>query len=278
MSQVKSSKENKRTVAVWTIAGVGAALLALMGTLLLGAVAQTPLGQGLGQALNALFGTDGTHATWFVTRSAGIIAYLLLWFSTAWGLGVSSKILDQVLHRAFTFDFHEFISLLSIGFLILHIVVLTGDQFMPYNVAQILIPFISPYRPVWVGVGVIAFWLILLVSITFYIRSRITMKTFRVIHYLSFISYIAAAAHSVFSGTDTPLPMTQLMYAGTFLVIVFLTAYWLLTMRKAKALPPQQPAKRPVTPQPQPRNPYRPSQPTVGTAQAGSAKSPKRDK
>jgi hypothetical protein len=57
-----------------------------------------------------------------------------------------------------------------------------GVQIDLGGVAQILIPFISPYRPVWVGVGVIAFWLILLVSTTFYIRSRITMKAFRVIN------------------------------------------------------------------------------------------------
>ncbi|MCL4507266.1 MAG: ferric reductase-like transmembrane domain-containing protein [Chloroflexi bacterium] len=147
---------------------------------------------------------------------------------------MSSKIFDRVLHRTFTFDFHEFISLLSIGFLILHIVILTGDQYMPYSIAQILIPFISPYRPVWVGVGVISFYLILLVSVTFYIRSRITMKAFRVIHWASFIAYITAAAHSIFSGTDSPLAMSELMYVGTFLVIVFMTAYWLLTLRSQK--------------------------------------------
>ncbi len=272
MSQAKSSKGKGSSVAMWAIGGIMAAILALVGTLVLGALAQTPVGQSMGQTLNALFGTDTTHATWFVTRSAGIIAYLLLWFSTVWGLGVSSKMLDKVLHRAFTFDFHEFISLLSIGFLILHVVVLTGDQFMPYNVAQILIPFISPYRPVWVGVGVISFWLILLVSITFYIRSKITMKTFRVIHYLSFISYIAAALHSFYSGTDTPLPMAQLMYVGTFLVVVFLTAYWLLTLRSAKK--PVAPPKPPAPPPAQPRNPYLRTQPMMNTPQTPPARKP----
>ncbi|HEY3290703.1 MAG TPA: hypothetical protein VGK87_11300 [Anaerolineae bacterium] len=235
MSQANSSdRTGKIPTALWAISGVVAALLALVATFLLNAVAQSPAGQGLAQTLNAMFGIDSGHATWFVTRAAGIIAYLLLWLSTAWGLGVSSKIFDRLLHRAFTFDFHEFISLLSIGFLVLHIVVLTGDKFMPYNLAQILIPFISPYRPVWVGVGVIAFWLILLVSITFYIRSKITMKTFRMIHLLSFVGYLTALAHSVYSGTDSLLPASLLMYGGTFLVIVFLTVYWLLTLRAAK--------------------------------------------
>ncbi|MCL4507267.1 MAG: hypothetical protein M1434_01525 [Chloroflexi bacterium] len=83
MSQVKSSKRNRTRIAVWLIAGVITAALALAATVLIGAVAQTPLGDSLGQALNSLFGTDTAHATWFITRSAGIVAYLLLWFSTA---------------------------------------------------------------------------------------------------------------------------------------------------------------------------------------------------
>lgn len=265
MSPATSSNESKVSVAIWAMIGVAAAFLALAATFLLSAVAQSPTGQSLAQTLNAMFGIDSGHATWFVTRAAGIIAYLLLWFSTAWGLGVSSKIFDRLLHRAFTFDFHEFISLLSIGFLILHIVVLTGDTFMPYNVAQILIPFISPYRPVWVGVGVIAFWLILLVSITFYLRSKITMKTFRLIHLLSFVGYIAALAHSVFSGTDSPLPMAQLMYASTFLVVVFLTAYWLLTLRGAK---------KPASPPAQSHGPYLRVQPFINTPQQSPARKP----
>ena len=237
MSQINASSDNKPSLWVWGAAGLAAAVLALLATVLVGALAGTPVGDGIMQTLNSLFGTDTTHATWYMTRSAGIIAYLLLWFSTAWGLAVSSKITDKVLHRAFTFDFHEFISLLSIGFTALHIVVLTGDKFMPYSVAQILIPFISPYRPVWVGVGVIAFYLMLLVTVTFYIRSRISMKTFRVIHYASFAGFLGAAVHGLLSGTDTPLAMTQLMYVGTFLVIVFLTAYWLFTLGAQKQRP-----------------------------------------
>ena len=126
---------------------------------------------------------------WYVTRAAGIISYLLLWLSTVWGLAVSNKILDPVLHRAFTYDFHQFLSLLAIGFVFLHIVVLLADQYLPFSVAQILVPFAAPYRPVWVGLGTIGLYLTLLVSITFYIRRWIGQKTFRLIHLVSYIAF-----------------------------------------------------------------------------------------
>jgi sulfoxide reductase heme-binding subunit YedZ len=177
------------------------------------------------QVLDALFATSSVQALWYVTRAAGLIAYLLLWLSTAWGIAVSSKIFDPVLQGAFTYDFHQFLSLLSIGFVVVHVVVLLADRYLPFSVAAILVPFVAPYRPVWVGIGVIGLYLTLLVSITFYIRQRIGMKTFRTIHLLSFVAYVFAAMHGLMAGTDSSLVTTQLMYASTTLVIVFLTVY-----------------------------------------------------
>ncbi len=184
--------------------------------------------QPLRGLLNSLFALDTVQALWYVTRAAGLLAYLLLWLATAWGLAVSSKIFDPVLHRAFTYDMHQFLSLLAIGFTILHVVVLLADRYLPFSVAQVLVPFIAPYRPVWVGVGVIGLYLTLLVTVTFYVRRWIGQKTFRAIHLSSFIAYAAVTLHGLFAGTDSALWTMQLIYAGTFLVIVFLTVYWVL--------------------------------------------------
>lgn len=200
----------------------------------IGLYVASPLGTAMRNVLAELFAFNTENVTWFITRSAGIIAYLLLWLSTAWGLAIPSKILDKFMHGSYTFEFHQFISLLSLGFLGLHIFVLTADKYLPYNLAQILVPFMSPYRPLWVGIGVIALYLIGLVTITFYMRSRIGMKTFRYIHYSSLLGYIAALGHSLFAGTDSVLPIAQFMYASTFLVIVFLTVYWLFMVWQGK--------------------------------------------
>jgi predicted ferric reductase len=212
----------------------GAALLTVLVVgvvaLVVWLVAQFPVGARVGELVRWLLATNSPQTSWFITRSAGFVAYLLLWFSTVYGLAVSSKIFDSLLHRAVTFDFHEFLSLLAIGFVLLHVGVLTVDHYMPYSIAQILVPFLSPYRPLWVGIGVIAFYLVLLVSVTFYIRSRIGLRTFRIIHLVSFAGYLGSAVHGLFSGTDSPLPMVQLMYVGTFLVVVFLTTYWLVML------------------------------------------------
>lgn len=239
MSEINSTIKGSRSgwvTAAWLAGGALLVGLVFAGTLLM----QTPLGSTLGDFLTRLFAADSVQSMWYITRAAGFTSYLLIWLSMVWGLAVSSKILDNLLHRSFTYDFHQFLSLLGIGFIALHMVVLMFDQYLPYSLGQILVPFLSAYRPVWVGVGVIGFWLIVLVTVTFYLRGRIGMKAFRAIHVLSLLSYLGVTLHSFLSGTDSTLPTVIGMYAGTFLVVIFLTAYWLLTLgarRRAKAAP-----------------------------------------
>jgi predicted ferric reductase len=207
----------------------GLAIFAIFALLVVGLVLLlTPAGDWLASSLNWLFAADSQQLWWYVTRSAGIIAYLLLWLSTAWGLAVPSRIIQPVLDQTYTFDFHQFISLLAIGFALLHILVLTLDRYLPYSTLQILIPFLSPYRPLWVGIGVISFYIILLVTVTFYLRTRIGMSTFRAIHIFSLLGYLGITLHGLYAGTDSPLISMQLLYQGTSLVVVFLTVYWLV--------------------------------------------------
>jgi sulfoxide reductase heme-binding subunit YedZ len=203
-------------------------LIGFAGTMLILSAARSPFGIFIQNLLSWLFAMNSVQAMWYITRSAGFASYLLLWFSTALGLAMPTKLFDKLLPRAFTYDFHQFISLLALGFIALHVGVLMVDRYLPYTLAQILIPFISPSRPVWVGMGVFSFYLTLLVTITFYLRSRIGMKTFKVIHYTSLLGYLGVVIHSFFSGTDSSVPAAQWMYISTFLVVVFLTSYWLI--------------------------------------------------
>ena len=217
----------------WVVIGlfVASALGGLGIVMLVGGYSPTGF---IADVLDKLFAASSVQAMWYVTRAAGIISYLLLWLSTVWGLAVSNKILDPVLHRAFTYDFHQFLSLLAIGFIFLHIGVLLADKYLPFSVAQVLVPFAAPYRPVWVGLGTIGLYLTLLVSVTFYIRKWIGQKTFRMIHLLSYLAFIAAAAHGLFAGTDSPLLTVQVMYAVTSLSVIFLTVYRIVTSKRLR--------------------------------------------
>lgn len=214
-------------------------VILLVGAIFIGMLLAITLGGSLGgatfaQKANALFGMDTTQVWWYVTRAAGLTGYFLLWLSMAWGLAIPSRIVQPVLEGTFTYDFHEYLSLLGLGFVLLHIVVLLFDKFLPFNILQLLVPFTDSYRPFWVGLGILSFYTFLVVTVTFYLRRHIGTQAFRTIHVFSLVGYLGATLHGLFAGTDSSLPVTLLLYAGTFLVIVFLTVYWLMTRRVGK--------------------------------------------
>lgn len=230
MSEIKSPSI-KSLHTPWSSLGWLAGALLLLGTGLVGAAyLHSPAGSRVEAFLNWLFAANTVQTMWYITRASGLVAYVLIWLSMVWGLGVASNIFDVVLHGTFTYDFHQYISLLAIGFTFLHIGVLLFDGYMPYSVLQILLPFISPYRPFWIGIGVIGLYLMLLVTVTFYIRTKIGMKAFRAIHVFSLVSYLAITLHSFMSGSDSSLPSVMVLYAVTFLITLFLIIYWLIML------------------------------------------------
>lgn len=186
------------------------------------------------QMINDFLGLDIVHIWWYISRASGLMSYLLVWLSTLWGFSISSKIFDSFLKREFTYDFHEHLSLLSLGFVVVHVVTLLLDRVEPLSLLEVLIPFVSNYRPFWTGIGIIAFYLSILVTVTFYLRSRISMKSFRTIHYLSIVAYVGALFHGLYAGTDSLLNWTQIMYWGTFLSTTFFGVYWLVFVRLQK--------------------------------------------
>jgi len=202
--------------------------LIFLATLLILWLSQSAGGVPVTGLLASLFGMDTVQSWWYVTRAAGLTAYFLLWLSMVWGMGISTKVFHSAVDGTYTYDFHEFLSLLGLGFVVLHVVVLMLDKYLPFSLAQVLVPFIDPYRPLWVGLGIIGFYIFLLVTVTFYIRSRIGTQAFRSIHVISLLGYLGATLHGLYAGTDSALPVTKLLYIGTLLVVVFLTVYWLV--------------------------------------------------
>lgn len=232
MNTGSSSSKNAAPINSWE----GLALIALIllvssffaGALALLWLTQAPHNVSFWQSLQLLFATDSVQSWWYVTRAAGLTAYFLLWLSMLWGLVIPSKIFQPFMDGAFSYDFHEFLSLLGLGFVALHVVVLLFDKFLQFSLLQILIPFTDSYRPLWVGLGIIGFYLFLLVTVTFYLRKRIGSALFRAIHVTSILGYLGVTLHGLFAGTDSALPAVTGLYAVTSLVILFFTVYWLV--------------------------------------------------
>jgi hypothetical protein len=85
----------------------------------------------------------------------------------------------------------------------IHIVTIAIDSYLPFSLASLVVPFTSSYRPVWVGLGIVAAELLLALAVTNRLRNRgLSYRTWRRAHYLNFAVWGAATLHGVGSGTD----------------------------------------------------------------------------
>jgi predicted ferric reductase len=166
---------------------------------------------------------------WHLSRSAGTVAYVLLSGSTVWGLLQSSKIAKEVIPAGLSFAMHNILSWLALLFIGLHALVLLFDNYYAYSLPDLSVPFIGPYRPAWVGLGIISFYMMLMITISFQLRTKIGQRSWRTLHYLSFVVYLLATIHGLTAGTDSNKLGIQLMYLASGLLVLFLTNYRLLT-------------------------------------------------
>ncbi|HUR16693.1 MAG TPA: hypothetical protein VMZ33_05370, partial [Candidatus Limnocylindrales bacterium] len=145
--------------------------------------------------------------------------------SVVYGLLLSTGILDSVSHRVVSLTLHQDLSAISIALVALHGAVLVLDRFVQTTVFQIAVPFATEYRPVWVGVGQLAFYVMAVVYASFYFRKRLGQRGWRMLHYTTFLAFIGGAVHGLMAGTDTSAPWALWSYAASIAVVVFLLVY-----------------------------------------------------
>lgn len=162
---------------------------------------------------------------WVISRVSGLVAFVLLSSSVVFGLLISTKAADGALSRPFVFTIHQFLSVLTLSFLGVHAGALLFDGFLHFGPLSLIVPFASPYRPLWVGLGVISAWASAIVTASFWMRGRIGQKAWRKLHYASFGAYVLSFVHGMTAGTDTALPLVSWMYVVSFGLVAALLAY-----------------------------------------------------
>ncbi len=175
---------------------------------------------------NLAFSLGGQEpkAFWYLSRATAFVSLSLLWVSMALGLGISNKMARLWPGAPAAFALHEYVSLLGLAFALFHAVIILGDKYIHFTLAQILIPFSTlDYKPFWVGLGQVGVYTWALVALSFYVRSTIGQKTWRVFHYLSFGMYFLALFHGLFSGTDSSAGWAHQYYwfSGASLLFLF---------------------------------------------------------
>ncbi|MFL5884962.1 MAG: ferric reductase-like transmembrane domain-containing protein, partial [Thermoleophilaceae bacterium] len=97
---------------------------------------------------------------------------------------------------------HRRLSMLSVVFVAVHVVTAVLDSFAPVTLVDAVVPFASSYRPVWLGLGAVAFDLLVALVVTSLLRARLGVRAWRSVHWLAYACWPFALVHALGSGSD----------------------------------------------------------------------------
>jgi predicted ferric reductase len=162
----------------------------------------------------------GGSAYWYLTRSTGAVALLLLTVAIALGVVDVRRWSTPQWPRFVVDSLHRNVSLLAMVFLVLHILTSVLDSFAPISLVDAFIPFVGSYRPFWLGLGAIAFDLLLAVTITSLLRQRMGYASWRAIHWFTYASWPIALLHGLGTGSDVKATWLLALSIACLLVVL----------------------------------------------------------
>ena len=139
---------------------------------------------------------------WYATRGSGVVTLVLLTISVCLGVLTTVRWRTHGLPRFVVAGLHRNVTLLAVAFLGVHVVTTIADGFTSIGVQDAFVPFLSSYRPIWLGLGTLSCDLLIAVVVTSLLRARFGYRVWRVTHWLAYASWPLALVHSLGTGSD----------------------------------------------------------------------------
>src|SRR5436190_1748629 len=162
---------------------------------------------------------------WYATRAAGTMALVLLTASVVLGVIDWGRWQSERWPRFVVDGIHRTVSLVAVSMVAVHVLTTLLDSFTSIGLRDAFIPFASSYRPLWLGLGALAFDLLLAVTATSVLRRRVGHRVWRGVHWAAYACWPLALLHSLGTGTDTPVPW-MLLLSLACVIAVLAAAGW----------------------------------------------------
>ena len=163
---------------------------------------------------------------WFATRGAGTATLLLLTGVVALGVVTAgSAARSRIWPRFVSAELHRNLSLFTVVFLLAHVVTAVADPYAKLGWRDAAIPFVSAYRPFWLGLGVIAAELLLALVVSSALRPFLGFRAWKTVHWLAYASWPVAIFHSLGTGTDAPATWSVALVVACTLTVVAAVAW-----------------------------------------------------
>jgi len=160
---------------------------------------------------------------WYVTRASAVIAWVLLTIAVLWGVLLSTRVLRKIDNPSWLQDLHRYLGGMALIMIVLHMVSLVLDDYAHFSIEELLVPFaIEPrFAGLPIALGIVAFYILVAVQASSYLKNRIPPKVWKGIHYTSYAALVAASFHAGFSSSRD---VSQFWYQSLAIVLVALGA------------------------------------------------------
>lgn len=179
---------------------------------------------------------------WYLARSSALVAFLLLYISIFLGLSIRTPILKEIIKPAYSYRIHCWISLQALIFTAVHGIALLFDKFISFKIGNIFIPFypmtqsqMAAMNPNFLALGVVAFYIMIILVFSSYFKSRIPASLWRGLHFLNIGLYIITIIHALYMGTDMKIEIVRNIFIAANAVLIILFAINLLSKLKSKS-------------------------------------------
>ncbi len=162
---------------------------------------------------------------WYVTRGAGIASLIMLTGVVVLGIVTAVRWQRPGWPRFLNAELHRSVSLLTLVFLAIHILIAVLDPYTALGWAAALVPFSSPYRQVWLGLGGVATYLIAAIVVTSLLRPLFGRTAWRLVHWLTYAAWPVALIHGIGTGSDTSALWMWVLDAACLLAVVAAIAW-----------------------------------------------------
>jgi sulfoxide reductase heme-binding subunit YedZ len=176
------------------------------------------------------------YTWWLASRAAGIVGFTALGIVSILGL-VSALKLVKPATAARMRPWHERLAITGLVAIALHGLLLLADPWLHPGVTGIFVPFTMGYRPLWTGLGIIAFYCLAAFGLSFYQRRRIGARRWRSAHRFASVAFVLGGIHALMAGTDARSPLLLGLILGFGVVIAILVAARALGLPAKKVTP-----------------------------------------
>ena len=161
---------------------------------------------------------------WVLARVAGLSSYAALTIALVTGIALRTAVLDWLGSNRALRALHEYTTVLWIPLAILHLLSLLLDSTARVGWLDLVIPFHSGYGTLAIGLGALSVDVLVLVTVTAFLKRRMNKSAWLWIHRLAYVGFALIFFHAVLSGTDFSDPIVSAITWAAASMLVLLAA------------------------------------------------------